>query len=291
MGRAEGLRSSFRTDLLRAVVTLARQLPGKGRWLTPMLPVTRMRIGDSLMELHPYDNTTEFKLWLKRRREPLSLGRLIELAEGRRALFIDIGANCGLYSVTLARRLAPGSRVLAFEPVPQMAARLRHNLELNGVESIVDVHEVALGAEDGEATLAVSLHNIGETSLRLQPKRGYVERVVPLRRLSFLLPDVTRFETFIVKIDIEGMEDVVIADLLAAARRGEAPLPDAILLEVSHRAAWGQDLAATLESAGYRCTFEGEGNALFVTEGRPAAPVVQPVEMVGDEAPFPARGG
>lgn len=291
MVAAEGLRSSFRTGLLRAAVILARQLPGKGRRLTPMLPVTRMRIGDSLMELHPYDNQTEFKLWLKGLREPLSLGRLIEKAEGRRALVLDIGANCGLYSVTIARHLAPGSRVLAFEPVPQMAARLRRNLELNGVESIVDVHEVALGAEDGEARLAVGLHNIGETSLRTQPKRGCTEMVVQVRRLSSLLPDVSRFETFLVKIDIEGMQDAVIADLLAAAGRGEAPLPDAILVEVTHRAVWEHDLAAMLEAAGYRRDFEGEGNALFVAGGRPAAPFVQPDEMAGARRPVPAPGG
>jgi FkbM family methyltransferase len=64
---------------------------------------------------------------------------------------IDVGANIGFYSVRLARALQRlgGGTVHAFEPIPANAARLAHNVAANGLGPIVQIHELALGAEDG----------------------------------------------------------------------------------------------------------------------------------------------
>jgi hypothetical protein len=43
----------------------------------------------------------------------------------------DIGANVGFFSV-FASRVGAGGKVFAFEPEPGNAARLRHNIEMNG---------------------------------------------------------------------------------------------------------------------------------------------------------------
>src|SRR2546430_1917553 len=57
---------------------------------------------------------------------------------------VDVGANLGIWALLAARR---GARVHAFEPVPEMAARLRAHARLNGID--ITITECALGAEEG----------------------------------------------------------------------------------------------------------------------------------------------
>lgn len=65
--------------------------------------------------------------------------------------FFDVGANVGYYSV-LAAKIAPGARVVAFEPQPAVADCLRENLGLNGCPN-VEVVQAAVTASSG--TVAV----------------------------------------------------------------------------------------------------------------------------------------
>jgi FkbM family methyltransferase len=64
---------------------------------------------------------------------------------------LDAGANAGIYSLA-AIAVEPDVVVHAFEPSPEIAARLRATAELNGLVSL-HVHEVAVLGEDGHATL------------------------------------------------------------------------------------------------------------------------------------------
>ncbi|MEM1116502.1 MAG: FkbM family methyltransferase [Bacteroidota bacterium] len=66
---------------------------------------------------------------------------------------VDIGANAGFFSVLLAN-LLPADRVLAAEPSPAMARRLRQNLERNGVGDRVVVFEGAVADCSGTVTLS-----------------------------------------------------------------------------------------------------------------------------------------
>lgn len=66
----------------------------------------------------------------------------------------DVGANIGFYTVPLAQAAKlKGARVVAFEPFPGNVARLRANLELNGLASIVDIQAVGLSDTYGNAML------------------------------------------------------------------------------------------------------------------------------------------
>ena len=61
---------------------------------------------------------------------------------------LDIGANVGMATVPLALAVGRGGRVVAVEPHPQVAARLRENLAINNLKQ-VQVIEAALCSEDG----------------------------------------------------------------------------------------------------------------------------------------------
>ncbi len=80
--------------------------------------------------------------------------RTSALAESRLRkgdVVVDAGANVGFFTIRLARRLQRlgGGRIHAFEPIPENALRLAHNVEANGVGDIVRIHECALGAFEG----------------------------------------------------------------------------------------------------------------------------------------------
>ena len=67
----------------------------------------------------------------------------------------------------------------------------------------------------------------------------------------------------ILKIDVEGAEEVVLNPILAQGKSG-GWLPDAILIEVRHADQWDGDLCAEILAAGYRRTLRAEGNALYI---------------------------
>ena len=194
--------------------------------------------------------------------EPASIGRLTLLSAGKRALIFDIGANCGAFTLPLATSAGPGSRIVAFEPHPVMAERLRSNLELNGLTNRVEVVEVALGERDDHAALHLVGGNLGQSSLRAVDAEGVVS--VAVRSLAHYLPEQSqRYESFLVKIDVEGAEDQVLVPFLTAIP--ENSMPDAILIETHNENAWNTDLRGTLDRSGYVPFFEGEEqNTLFV---------------------------
>jgi FkbM family methyltransferase len=70
----------------------------------------------------------------------------------RATTFVDVGANCGLYSL-LGALWNPNLKVVAFEPVPPIFDGLRKNVLLNQLEGRIRCENVALSSETGRATL------------------------------------------------------------------------------------------------------------------------------------------
>ena len=69
-------------------------------------------------------------------------------------VFLDIGADVGVYTVLSARAVGEAGCVIAFEPEIRHFERLRENLTLNGLGN-VRPFGVALGDAEGEARLYV----------------------------------------------------------------------------------------------------------------------------------------
>jgi FkbM family methyltransferase len=117
------------------------------------------------------------------------------------AVAVDGGAHIGVISVLLAS-LCPAGHVYAFEPAPETAAHLQHNLAANGITNVT-VERLALYREDGEITLAFDASypggsHIGEGQCRVTTARldSWVESR-GLDRLDLL------------KLDVEGAEPAV----------------------------------------------------------------------------------
>ncbi len=51
-------------------------------------------------------------------------------------VFVDVGANTGIYTLKAARAIGQGGVVLSLEPFPEMLADLAHNVKLNGLVNV-----------------------------------------------------------------------------------------------------------------------------------------------------------
>ncbi len=64
-------------------------------------------------------------------------------------VFYDLGANVGFFSLIAARIVGEGGHVFSFEPDPEVAARLRRNIERNKLSNVTVV-EAGLWSSSGK---------------------------------------------------------------------------------------------------------------------------------------------
>ena len=127
---------------------------------------------------------------------------------------VDIGANIGSVALQMARVVGPSGTVHAFEPQPDLAARLAADARRNGFAQLV-VHPVALTSEDGTATFNVAVDNCGGAAINDAGAPGYRQITVATRCANRYLDALeVRGPVRLVKIDVEGHEDIVIPMLL-----------------------------------------------------------------------------
>jgi len=130
---------------------------------------------------------------------------------------LDIGANVGLHTVTLSKLVGSG-RVVAFEPVTEMADTLSANCAFNRSENVTLVR-AALGKESGVADIMVNQGDPGmegtnsmiqSVHLTNNPDR-YQSRQIPVVRLDDIAENLgLRDRVNLIKIDTEGFEPMVI---------------------------------------------------------------------------------
>ena len=236
--------------------------------LVPILPPTEVEFAGIRMYVDPRDNYTDRRMWLDGQPpEMKSLMALTELVEGRNALILDIGANCGAFAVPLGLAAGPGSRVIAFEPNPVMIGRLGHNIRLNDLGEVIRIEGCALGAEAGEGTLNFRRDNFGQASLKAikKPIRDG-GTLVPIRPLLDFVGVATAHDLTILKIDVEGFEEAALGPMVDAG--ADAWQPDAILIETAHSETWETDLVARITACGFKDVLQVEGNTLFVRQGK-----------------------
>lgn len=116
----------------------------------------------------------------------------------------DVGANLGLYTVAIAKRVGSAGRVIAFEPDSQNFAALMRHVQLNGVSDRVKLMPMAVGERD---TL-IDFDARGDSESRISSSKRDGTRRVQCVSLDTVFAQES---LDILKIDVEGYEYQVMA--------------------------------------------------------------------------------
>lgn len=163
-------------------------------------------------------------------------------------VFVDIGANVGLFSLLVASRAGADATILAIEPEPENLRRLHFNVVANpGVP--IRVIPLALGETPGNLVVEPDRRDRGGTRTRAAMPDDPVGTIEAECRplLSVLTQEaVSRIDAL--KIDVEGAEDTILVPFFQQAA---PPLwPNLIVIEDA-RNSWRTDLFSVLAERGY----------------------------------------
>jgi FkbM family methyltransferase len=194
---------------------------------TPAIEATFTRsIYGPLLRDTPGDQTFEF--CVNGYGSPL-VADTIRLHE-RPFVFLDIGANLGIFSL-LAARNPHCVRALAFEPLPTIFANLQANVARNGAR-LVEAHCAALtSARRRHVYLDYDARHSGMAKVVPRPRRGCVRaRTIGGPALGRLVGELRN--PILAKIDVEGSE----RDVLQTLRQsGVYAAVDTVIIEISER--------------------------------------------------------
>lgn len=117
----------------------------------------------------------------------------------------DVGANVGYFTMLMADLTGPAGRVIAFEPNPAMAERIRRSAYLNGFSGRVDVCAIALDRDQRQVSFLMPSD---------EPKNAYIRPYDGQELTGAVILDAERLdsraewrEIEFLKIDAEGAEE------------------------------------------------------------------------------------
>lgn len=294
------------TDLRRAVIAPPRIAPWPGWHLgageDDPSPIVRLRLElfeqltaplpvpwvDGLEILLFPRNETSRAIALTGAYEPNELHWLQGVLE-LGMVFVDLGANIGLYTLFAARRVGPSGKVLAVEPSQREFGRLQRHVARNRLGN-VSCGRVAVSDHRGEAELLVATeehagHNtLGSFAYDVQA-RG--REPVTLARLDDLVESAGLDRVDVVKLDVEGAELPALQGALETIKR-YSPM---LLLELADRTLEKQGTHSRqvwqlLQDLGYTLhDFDAKSGLLRVAERKPGYDSENLVAMRSVSAP------
>jgi FkbM family methyltransferase len=125
---------------------------------------------------------------------------------------LDIGANFGYYSILMSELTGDTGKTISIEPNPAICEMLRTTAFINGNK--FEVVQAAISDKAGEATLTVTDRELGGGTIKpneLIPGRTQVK--VKTLTVDELVQEHSLIRVDVVKVDVEGMEPVVLAGM------------------------------------------------------------------------------
>ena len=181
----------------------------------------------------------------------------LSVALPKGAVFLDVGAHIGTFTLKAAREVGPGGKVVAFEPNPETAALLRDNLSANHLDNVT-VEAIACTDKEQQLTLfAAPVNNTGASSLsHVNAEYGDSAALKPFQVRGRPIDDVvkelnlTRVDA--IKIDVEGAELQVLRGAVETLKRFH---PKIVLEMVPEQLAsfhtTPEEVGALIRSTGY----------------------------------------
>ena len=184
--------------------------------------------------------------------------------------FVDVGANVGYFSILAAGLVGNRGKVYSFEPNPKLRDDFMRSVALNSFQDRIQLTEIALSNEDLEGVdFFVSLAGSNTGLSTLTPYEGHLATgalslthkiTVPARRFDSWVKEVGLTHIDILKIDVEGAEELVLAgmeDAFAIVR------PPYIICETNLKGPVSERLSTFGYQASVLDTDNGWGNILY----------------------------
>jgi FkbM family methyltransferase len=146
-------------------------------------------------------------------------------------VFLDAGANEGLYTLLASARVGDSGRVYAFEPSSREFSRFSQNLSLNSISNVTALCAALLDKDGVQELNIAEAEHAGQNTLG-----GFAYEIVSAgrervttRKVDSLLREYRVARLDLMKIDVEGAE----LWLLKGAARALRKLRPVLLFEVS----------------------------------------------------------
>ena len=149
---------------------------------------------------------------------------------------VDCGSNAGV-SVAYFKKLYPKARILAFEPDPTSFASLKRNIESNDFMD-VSIINAALTDREGPIDLFGTPGSDVATTVA-SPDVLTTRKRVEGKRLSALVSE----RVDLLKLDVQGAETAVLADLEEAGKLGHV---QQMAIEYHHHMSPGEDMLSLI---------------------------------------------
>ena len=233
-------------------------------------PLFRIAPGAGLMKVPADFRYTSVSCYLMRDWAEIDLHFLDRLI-GPGDVFIDVGANIGIYTLRAAPLVGPSGLVLAVEPGRLSADRLAANVALNPAFGPIRLVRKAVSDRVGRATFYhVDVGDDPQTFSLLTDGSHHGTEEVEVTTIDRLMADQAPGRLDCLKIDVEGVEAQVIAGAAETIAR-HRPI---ILFEVNaqiqkHRSDDKSGAFHALEAFGYAFFIRQADGGLVARESVP----------------------
>ena len=170
-------------------------------------------------------------------------------ADAEKPFIIDAGSNIGMATVYF-KSIYPQSEIICFEPGPEAFSHLQNNIALNGFKDVT-AHNLAIMDKQGSIDFYVHPDRPGHQGMAFIPDReGIRSKKIEVKSVP-LSGYITR-PVDLLKLDVEGAEEMVINELVQSNKLG---LVKQLVLEYHLHIIDQGDLPGflkTLSSAGFK---------------------------------------
>ena len=181
------------------------------------------------------------------------------------AIFIDIGANIGLYSFSTAQHFKhhKGARIISVEPHPDIHRRLAFNKAQNpGLP--IELFAGGIADKAGTMELVTGEDNIGQTRILKNGEETEQATIsVPVITLMNLIDKFSLSRIDGMKVDVEGFEEAVLLPFFEKAP--DKLLPRLIVVE-DNKALWTRDILGAAAKRGFRLAKQTHMNLILVRD-------------------------
>ena len=133
---------------------------------------------------------------------------------------LDLGANVGLVTIQIARRVRIPIKVILVEALPLHVQALKLNMESNCPNGDVQICEFALGTSEGTIDFFTEIGNQGNSSSKLDAMQSQKFKVSTVRMISarrFFQDFLDTSTKIVLKSDLQGSDAEILANIPTAA--------------------------------------------------------------------------